>query len=172
VSDVGYGRYEEVDAVVAGANYGWRIREGAHCLDVAQPLTTTDDCPATGPAGEPLVDPVIEYAHRQVGIAVVGGYVYRGRAVPALAGRYVFADLSKDWSGTTPVPRGSLLVADPVAGGGPWPWRRLAVAGKPILEEFVSGMGEDGAGELYVLVRSRLGPEGTSGRLLRIVPRP
>jgi glucose/arabinose dehydrogenase len=171
VSDVGYGRYEEIDSVVRGANYGWRIREGAHCLDVAQPLVTTEDCPPTGPAGEPLVDPVVEYSHRQVGIAVVGGYVYRGTAVPALSGRYVFADLSKDWAGNNPVPRGSLLVADPVAAdGAPWEWRRLAVAGKPILEEFVSGMGEGGDGELYVLVRSRLGPAGTSGRLLRIVP--
>src|SRR6185369_16700009 len=82
--------------------------EGAHCLDVDQPLLSTDDCPTTGPSGEPLVDPVVEYSHRQVGIAVVGGYVYRGSAVPALARRYVFADLSRDWTGNIPVPRGSL----------------------------------------------------------------
>src|SRR3954454_2122148 len=48
VSDVGYGRYEELDDVVKGANYGWRIREGRHCLDVAQPLIETDACPSTG----------------------------------------------------------------------------------------------------------------------------
>ena len=170
VSDVGYGRYEEIDAVVNGANYGWRIREGRHCLDVAQPLLSTDACPATGPGGEPLVDPVVEYSHKQVGIAVVGGYVYRGSAVPALAGRYVFADLSRDWTGNVAVPRGSLLVADPVAEAGvAWAWNRLAVAGQPILDAFVSGMGEDAAGELYVLTRSLLGPTGTSGRVLRIV---
>ena len=172
VSDVGYGRYEEIDSVVKGANYGWRIREGRHCLDVAQPLISTDNCPSTGPAGEPLVDPVVEYTHAQVGIAVVGGYVYRGVAVPALTGRYVFADLSKDWTGNVPVPRGSLLVADPVADlGVPWAWDRLAVAGQPILAEFVSGMGEDANGELYVLTRFGLGPSGETGRLLRIVPR-
>jgi glucose/arabinose dehydrogenase len=173
VSDVGYGRYEEIDAVVDGANYGWRIREGRHCLDVDQPLLETNDCPSTGPGGEPLVDPVVEYSHKQVGIAVVGGYVYRGAAVPALAGRYVFADLSRDWTGNTPVPRGSLLVADPVdAVGAPWSWNRLAVAGQPILDQFVSGMGEDGSGELYALTRTLLGPSGTSGRVLRIVPGP
>jgi glucose/arabinose dehydrogenase len=171
VSDVGYGRYEEIDAVANGANYGWRIREGRHCLDVDQPLLETDACPATGPGGEPLVDPVVEYSHKQVGIAVVGGYEYRGSAVPALAGRYVFADLSRDWTGNTPIPRGSLLVADPAdAVGAPWRWNRLAVAGQPILDVFVSGMGEDAAGELYVLTRSVLGPSGTSGRVLRIVP--
>jgi glucose/arabinose dehydrogenase len=172
VSDVGYGRYEEIDDVVRGANYGWRIREGRHCLDVAQPLLETDVCPSTGPAGEPLVDPVVEYSHDQVGIAVVGGYVYRGSAVPALAGRYVFADLSKDWTGNVPVGRGSLLVADPVAApGAPWTWDRLGVSRGPILAEFVSGMGEGGDGELNVLTRSVLGPEGTDGRVLRIVAR-
>jgi glucose/arabinose dehydrogenase len=171
VSDVGYGRYEEIDAIVRGGNYGWRIREGRHCLDIDQPLVATDDCPSGGPGGEALIDPVVEYSHRQVGIAVVGGYVYRGAAVPALKGRYVFADLSKDWSGNVAIPRGSLLVADPVAAdGAPWNWTRLAVAGKPFLGDFVSGMGEDADGELYVLVRSRLGPEGTTGQVLRIVP--
>lgn len=170
VSDVGYGRYEELDDVVKGANYGWRIREGRHCLDVAQPLLETDACPSTGPAGEPLVDPVLEYSHADIGIAIVGGYVYRGTAVPALVGRYVFGDLSKDWTGSNPVPRGSLLVADPVAAAGaPWTWGRLLVAGGPMLAEFVSGMGEDGDGELYVLTRSGLGPIGGTGRLYRIV---
>jgi hypothetical protein len=62
-------------------------------------------------------------------------------------------------------------VADPAdAVGAPWRWNRLEVAGQPILDVFVSGMGEDAAGELYVLTRSVLGPSGTSGRVLRIVP--
>jgi glucose/arabinose dehydrogenase len=170
VSDVGYGRYEEIDSVVRGANYGWRIREGRHCLVVAQPLVETDACPSTGPAGEPLVDPVVEYSHAQVGVAVVGGYIYHGSAVLALRGRYVFGDLSKDWTGDVAIPLGSLLIADPVAAGGvPWAWNRLAVDGKPMLDEFVSGMGEGGDGELYVLTRKELGPTGGSGRVLRIV---
>ena len=95
VSDVGYGRYEEIDVVAAGGNYGWRIREGTHCLDVDQPLTETTDCP-TGAAGEPLIAPVLEYAHEDVGVAVVGGYVYRGSAIAGLRDRYVFADFSAD----------------------------------------------------------------------------
>ena len=79
VGDVGQDTYEEVDIVELGGNYGWRCREGAHDFD------TTGVCPAG------LIDPVIEYDHT-VGDAITGGYVYRGAAIPELAGRYIFAD--------------------------------------------------------------------------------
>ena len=48
VSDPGYGRFEEIDLVESGGNYGWRIREGAHCLDVDAPLTDPPSCAKTG----------------------------------------------------------------------------------------------------------------------------
>jgi glucose/arabinose dehydrogenase len=169
VSDVGYGRYEEVDVVRKGANYGWRIREGAHCLDVQQPLAETTDCPATGAGGEPLVDPVVEYTHKAVGVAVVGGYVYRGLAIQGLAGRYVFADFSGDPDNNLSAPRGSLLVAMPgPADAATWDWRRLTVV-DGALNRFVTGMGEDAAGELYVLTRRNLGPVGRTGEVLKLV---
>jgi glucose/arabinose dehydrogenase len=169
VSDVGYGRYEEIDAVERGGNYGWRIREGAHCLDVDAPLTTLDRCPPAGENGDPLIDPALEYTHTQVGLAVVGGFVYRGTAIPALSGHYVFADFSHEWTSDPPVGRGSLLAAEPAAGGESWPWREL-VLGNGETPNFITGIGEDAAGELYVMVREELGPEGTTGRVLRIVP--
>src|SRR6478609_494126 len=80
VGDVGQNAWEEVDRVVAGGNYGWRCREGAHAYD--------GNCGAN--AGS-AIDPVAEYSHAQ-GISITGGYVYRGSAIPALAGRYVFGD--------------------------------------------------------------------------------
>ena len=80
VGDVGQNAWEEVDRVVAGGNYGWRCREGAHSHDAS--------CGAN--AGS-AIDPVAEYSHAQ-GISITGGYVYRGSAIPALAGRYVFGD--------------------------------------------------------------------------------
>lgn len=82
VGDVGQGDWEEIDVVEAGLNYGWNVREGAHCY----PPSAT--CNAAG-----LTDPVTEYG-RSLGGSVTGGYVYRGSAVPDLLGWYVFADWS------------------------------------------------------------------------------
>jgi uncharacterized repeat protein (TIGR03806 family) len=79
VGDVGQNAWEEVDRVTAGGNYGWRCREGAHAFN------------ATCGTAQNLIDPVAEYDHT-VGTAITGGYVYRGTKVPALVGRYVFAD--------------------------------------------------------------------------------
>ena len=104
-------------SVERGGNYGWRIREGAHCLDVDAPLTTLASCPPAGENGDPLIDPALEYTHTQIGLAVVGGFVYRGTAIPALSGQYVFADFSREWTSDPPVGRGTLIAAEPAAGG-------------------------------------------------------
>jgi glucose/arabinose dehydrogenase len=80
--DVGQGAWEEVDLIENGGNYGWRIREGAHCNIPA------DNCPTSG-----LVDPVVEY-DRSLGSTITGGYVYRGGAINGLLGSYVFGDFS------------------------------------------------------------------------------
>lgn len=77
--DVGQASFEEVDRVVVGGNYGWNDREGAHCFD-----------PPSGCATD-SIDPVTEYG-RSVGASITGGYVYRGAAIPDLAGFYVFGD--------------------------------------------------------------------------------
>ncbi|HEX5579757.1 MAG TPA: PQQ-dependent sugar dehydrogenase [Candidatus Limnocylindria bacterium] len=169
VSDVGYGRHEEIDVVQRGGNYGWRIREGTDCLNVAEPLTPLASCQAAGENGDPLIDPVLEYTHTRVGVAVVGGFVYRGSAVPALAGRYVFADFSRQWTTDPPVGHGSVMAAVPAAGDAPWAWQELML-GAGVRPNFITGLGEDAAGELYLMVREELGPEGTTGRVLRIVP--
>ena len=135
-------------------------------------MTVAAACVPTAPRasrGEPLIDPVVEYSHRQIGTAVVGGYRYRGAAIPALRGQYVFGDYSAEWTGETPEPRGSLVVAQPSdEAGASWEWRRLLIAEGP-LEQFVTGMGEDGEGELYVMTRRTLGPTGSTGAVRKIV---
>jgi len=78
-ADVGQERWEEVNKVVAGANFGWNVMEGAECL------TNTPGCD-TGKA-----NPVWAYGREQ-GCSVIGGVVYEGSAVPQLAGMYLFGD--------------------------------------------------------------------------------
>lgn len=169
VSDVGYGRYEELDVVEQGGNYGWRVREGMHCLDLEEPLKDLATCPEVDDDGRPLIDPVLEYSHQEVGLAIVGGFVYRGSDLPDLRGRYVFGDWSADWKTQQPLPRGSLLVADPgPVDAGEWIWERLTVDEQRNL--FVTGIGEDAAGELYLMTRGLMGPTGLSGAVYRIAP--
>jgi glucose/arabinose dehydrogenase len=81
VADVGQNRWEEIDRVEKGKNYGWRIMEGTHCFNPSQ------GCPQRG-----LVLPVGEYAHEFGRCSITGGYVYRGQQIPALAGTYIFGD--------------------------------------------------------------------------------
>jgi glucose/arabinose dehydrogenase len=85
--DVGQNRWEEIDIIRKGGNYGWNIREGRHCF-------RGSDCDMNG-----LIDPVAEYSHDD-GCSVTGGYVYRGSSVTSLTGRYLYADYcsGKVWS--------------------------------------------------------------------------
>lgn len=86
VGDVGQDRYEEIDLVTAGGNYGWPCREGAHDL-VAAP---DPRCPTS--AG--VVDPIVEQRHQGTR-AIIGGVVYRGKSLPGLVGTYLFGDFPR-----------------------------------------------------------------------------
>lgn len=79
VGDVGQDRYEEVDIVELGGNYGWNMMEASHCYDGAA-------CEGLG-----LIEPIVEYPHSD-GVSISGGYVYRGAAIPSLEGTYLFGD--------------------------------------------------------------------------------
>ena len=90
IADVGQGDREEIDVATResgggrGLNYGWNRMEGSICYGGGS-------CDRTG-----LTLPVTEYGHDQ-GCSVTGGYVYRGSAVPALAGLYFYADYCQGW---------------------------------------------------------------------------
>ena len=85
--DVGQDRFEEIDIIRPGLNYGWNIMEGFHCF-------RDSDCNQEG-----LELPVVEYG-RGGGCSVTGGYVYRGSRLPSLYGAYVYADFcsGKIWA--------------------------------------------------------------------------
>jgi glucose/arabinose dehydrogenase len=88
IADVGQNAWEEIDVAPTdqgGLNYGWPIMEAGHCFQ-------EENC---DPAG--LVQPVLEYPIPEEGCAVIGGYVYRGRAIPELAGHYFYGDLCGGW---------------------------------------------------------------------------
>lgn len=168
--DVGQNLWEEIDIVRGGDNHGWNIREGRHCFG-SDPASSSQECPSTGSRGEALISPILEYPNAGqrdgLGTAVIGGFVYRGEALPSLRGRYVFGDFTRSFSR----PDGSLFLGTPPAEGGEWGMQELAV-GRPEgrLGEAILSLGQDARGELYVLTSSRLGPSGSTGRVYRLVP--
>jgi len=170
VGDAGQELWEEVSRVVKGGNFGWNVREGTHCFDAAHPTVSPADCPDTDPTtGEILRSPVIEFANTKnpvggLSVTVVGGNVYRGSLAPALRGMYVFGGFGSSGS-----PSGTLYAAEP-RDRGLWTMRELLVNGTQPLGSFVKGFGQDRAGEVYVMVSQQLGPAGTSGRVLKLVP--
>ncbi|MHC4558185.1 MAG: PQQ-dependent sugar dehydrogenase [Planctomycetota bacterium] len=157
VGDVGQNNIEEIDIVHAGGNYGWNLKEGTFRFDPATG-TVNDDLSGL-PRG--LIDSVAQYDHDE-GITVIGGFVYRGSAIPELWGKYVFGDFSSGFF----LADGRLLYAD---------------LGTGLIQEFIIGVedrnlglyvkafGQDATGELYLLAGTNLGPFGTGGMVLKIV---
>ncbi len=144
LGDVGQGLYEEVDRVILGGNYGWRCREGAHVYNG----NTAATC---GPNISTSIEPIAEYDHSR-GFSITGGVVYRGTAIPELAGRYVFGDFG---SGTL------------------WHIARDTSPTMTMNAGFPTGLqiasfGQDAAGEVYIVhlggTLHRLVPGSTSGR--------
>jgi glucose/arabinose dehydrogenase len=136
IGDVGQNTWEEIDVQPAGSkggqNYGWNRMEGNHSF--------------RGSAPSNAVGPVLEYNHSGGGCAVVGDYVYRGSAIPALRGAYLFGDDCL-----------APIVAVVRAGGRIVQRRTL-----PIAVSSLSSFGEDRNGELYAL--------SLGGAVYKIVP--
>ncbi|MCK6501744.1 MAG: PQQ-dependent sugar dehydrogenase, partial [Nitrospira sp.] len=162
-ADVGQARYEEINLITKGGNYGWNQREGRHAFVPKNPNKVGAE-PAMQPADrEAFLDPILEYKNLNAfpqdpaaqGISVTGGFVYSGRALPHLQGHYIFADWSRQWA----VPDGRLFAATPPKDGGRsgWSMQPLPVASNPDhkLGAYVVGFGEDAEGELYVLTTQR-----------------
>jgi glucose/arabinose dehydrogenase len=138
LADVGQDRREEVDitpAAAGGLNYGWNIMEGTLCYHAPA-------CPSAG-----LVLPALEYERGGGACAIIGGYVYRGAALPELAGRYFYSDYCAGFLKSIVATAGT-GVSEP----GDW-----AVAEVGAVVSF----GRDAAGELYLI--------GADGNIYQIV---
>ena len=129
IGDVGQGAWEEIDYLKRGtpglSNFGWNRYEGRHIYDSGTALLGRGT----------YRPPVAEYSHSTGGCSVTGGYVYRGKAVPAAAGRYFYGDYCSGtiWSFT-------------LSGGKARNLRR-----EPIELKGLSSFGEGANGELYLM---------------------
>jgi hypothetical protein len=168
-SDVGQDAWEEVNIVVKGGNYGWRIREGLECFDPKNSLKPPPDCPKVGADGKPLIEPILVYKNfkrfmkdpEAKGISVTGGYLYRGKAMPSLVGKYVFGDWSRAWVN----PDGVLFAA---SRGADRKWTMEMLLAN--VGGYVVAFGEDDDGEVYVLTTANNVLKGKTGKVFKLVP--
>lgn len=173
IGDIGQDQIEEVNLGTAGANYGWRLREGTFATGHGVNRASGPAYPRPETDSTPFVYPIAQYDHDE-GFAIGGGFVYRGAAIPALIGKYVFTDF----------PRGRLFAIDadnlPEDGQAPIEELRIAFDGterdlvdeagfpntyQPGSERVDARVSVDAAGELYVLTKGdgwirRLLPNG------------
>lgn len=126
IADVGQNAWEEVSfqpaSSTGGENYGWKVYEGSALFQ--------------GPPRAGLTPPISEYG-RQEGCSVTGGYVYRGRQLPALVGNYLFGDYCT----------GFVWALTPQADG---TWVRTLLFDS---NAQITSFGEDADGEVYVVDR-------------------
>ena len=122
MADVGQDKFEEIDIVQKGGNYGWNTMEGAHCFN-----------PPSGCNMAGLSLPIAEIPHPEAQ-AVIGGFIYHGTALSGMQGMYIFGDLSgKIWG----------LMENPAN-----TFTRTLLASPGFN---ISSFGQDSAGELYVV---------------------
>ena len=93
VADVGQNKWEEINIVLRGGNYGWNVYEGFHLFKP----------PVSRAVGS--IFPIMEYPHsiqfadqatfpHSPGLCIAGGHVYRGNRLPNHQGVYFYADFA------------------------------------------------------------------------------
>ena len=150
IGDVGQNLWESVFGVAAGDharhNFGWNIVEGTHCFD-ADSGGNKKSCDRTG-----LTPPLVEYPHAQ-GCSITGGFVYRGKALPMLDGRYFYADYCTGLLRSFVWQQGAVREH--------WDWKP-AIDKQGVLTQ-ISSFGIDHDGELYVVE--------LTGAIYKLVPK-
>jgi len=160
LGDAGQNNIEEVDLIAKGGNYGWNVKEGTFWFDSVSANIGKVVTGPVRPVPANLIDPIAQYDHGE-GSVVIGGFVYRGSQVPALQGRYVFGD----W-GSFAAPSARLFYLEPTFA---ITELRIGLADRST-GFWLRGFGQDADGELYVFGSTVLGPTGTTGQMLKIVP--
>ncbi len=144
LGDVGQERIEEVNIIEKGKNYGWKVLEGNLCYD---PL---ENCNTKG-----FEQPIYSYGH-DIGISIIGGYVFRGSKKSFYYGKYIYAD----WSGKL------FYLYEEKKG---WVSQELKIQNKESYPwKFINSLGEDSRGNLYLLTQEKPSP-GSKGYLYKII---
>ncbi|XP_048244427.1 HHIP-like protein 1 isoform X2 [Haliotis rufescens] len=154
--DPGARAYEEIDVIRSGRNYGWNIREGNECFDSSRCSNGTIENEAL---------PIYVYNHTNLFHAIVGGYVYRGKKLPDLYGRYLYGDamtgvmsaLTEGSDGWTSSP---LPVCDR---------KNCPCGARERPRNFILTFGQDEQGEMYLLTTSSVTAFKDDGVALKIV---
>ncbi len=94
IGEIGQDQIEEINIGLPGRHYGWNHREGTFLLYPIADLHHVYSLPARDSID--FVYPVAQYDHDE-GNAIAGGFVYRGRQFPFLAGKYLFGDILKGY---------------------------------------------------------------------------
>lgn len=149
LSDIGQNDLEEINIVAPGGNYGWSRREGTFTFvgDHVEPLPVGD-------AALGLTYPIAQYDHDE-GDAVVGGFVYRGDALPNLVGHYLFGDIARGrifyFDMSDIAPDGQTPIHELTLYDGDQPTTLLALLGNDYRADLRFGTDDDG--EIYVLTK-------------------
>ncbi|XP_055465222.1 HHIP-like protein 2 [Psammomys obesus] len=154
--DVGQNKFEEVDLIVKGGNYGWRAKEGFECYDKKLCHNASLDD----------ILPIYAYGHA-VGKSVTGGYVYRGCESPNLNGLYIFGDFMS----------GRLMALREDRKAKKWTKRDICLGNSfcafpgliSAYSKFIISFAEDEAGELYFLATSYPSAYAPHGSIYKFV---
>ncbi|XP_019130145.2 HHIP-like protein 1 [Larimichthys crocea] len=155
--DVGQNKYEEVDIIVKGGNYGWRAKEGFSCYDrkLCQNSSLDD------------ILPIFAYPHK-LGKSVTGGYIYRGCQMPNLNGLYIFGDFMS----------GRLMSLKENVTTGEWNYNEICMGTDQVCRfpklinsyfKYIISFAEDEAGELYFLSTGVPSATARAGVIYKIV---
>ncbi|XP_017668319.1 PREDICTED: HHIP-like protein 2 isoform X1 [Lepidothrix coronata] len=155
--DVGQNRFEEIDLIVKGGNYGWRAKEGFECYDTKLCHNSSLDD----------VLPIFAYG-RGVGKSVTGGYVYRGCESPNLNGLYIFGDFMN----------GRLMALQEDEKTNKWKKQDICIGSTTACafpgmissySKFIISFAEDEAGELYFMSTSYPSAYAPHGSLYKLI---
>jgi len=146
-ADVGQNDIEEINTIAPGGNYGWNIREGSFGFFANG---NNDGYVFEQVDNQNTIDPIAEYDHDE-GVAIIGGFVYRGSIYDDMQGNYVFGDYNG---------------------------RLFYINNEGTISEFqyvdetdigaILGFAQDSQGELYVLANTGGVPSGTSGTVYQV----